>query len=377
MIYLDNASTSYVDKRVLQEMNKYFSEIFGNPSSQHAMGIFAKDAVENSRRKIASILNCKPNEIIFTSGGTESVNLAIKGYVEANEGNHIITSKIEHEAVLKTCEYLEKKRYEVTYLDVDNNGLIDIEQLKNSIKENTALVSIMYANNEIGTIQNIQEIAKICKEKNVAFHTDACQAAGYCNLDCTNFDMMSLNSSKIYGPKGVGCLFVKEGIKLEPLIHGGGQENGLRSGTENMPAIVGFAKALEIAEFEKDAESRRLGILRDKLIKGLKDSITGVRVNGVNTLPNSLNISIDGVQGETLVKYLNQFGICTSVGSACTSNKIEPSHVLKAIGLSDEDAISSIRFTLGRQTNDEDIEQVLEILPQIVNTLRKEIMEVA
>jgi len=374
-VYLDNASTTFVDSRVRAVMEHYFSDKFGNPSSLNSIGRTAKEAIEQARDSVARLLNSFPNEIVFTSSGTESINLAIKGVARANKnkGNHIITSKAEHHAVLETCKYLAQEGFEITYLDVDGYGKIDIQELKEAIKKETILISIMYANNEIGTINNISEIGKIARENNVLFHTDACQATGYLDLDVNklNVDLMTLNGSKIYAPKGVGVLFVKEGINIQPIIHGGGQEFGLRSGTENVPAIIGFAKALEIAQQEKDFETKRLTQLRNKLINGLLD-VPNTLLNGHPTdrLPNNVNISLLDIESEVTLSYLDELGIYASSGSACTSKKIEPSHVILAIGMPKNAAYGTIRFTLGKVTLEEDIDYVIESFKKMVNEIR-------
>ena len=375
-IYLDNAAATSVHNEVKQEMLKYFDLNYGNPSSIHSKGLEAKNAIEKSRETIATIFNCKPEEIIFTSGGTESINLALKGIAKSmkNKGNHIITSKVEHQAVLKTCEYLEKyENCRITYLDVDKFGMVNPKDVESAICDNTILVSIMYANNEIGTINAIEEIAKITRKYNIYFHTDACQAAGYCNLEIKKLgvDMLSLNGSKIYGPKGIGILYVKSNIKLVPILHGGGQENNLRSGTENVMNIVGFAKALEISQYKRLEETERLTRLRKQLINGIVSQITNSGLNGHPTkrLPNNINISFEDVDAEAVILYLNEYKIYASIGSACANNEKNESHVLNAIHKSDN--IDSIRFTVGKDTTKEDIEKVLDVLPNIINSLRK------
>lgn len=381
-IYLDNAATTKVRKEVLNKMLLFFDKKFGNPSSFHSPGKEAKDAIENARERIAKILNSRTSEIIFTNGGTESDNLAILGTARANKekGNHIITSKIEHPAVLEACKKLEKEKFEITYLPVDKNGIVKISELKKSLRKDTILVSAMYANNEIGSIQPIREIAKLIRDntdkKKIGFpyfHIDACQAAGVLEMDVLKLgvDLLTFNGSKIYGPKGIGALFVKKGIKLEPLIYGGGQEYGLRGGTENVPAIVGLAKALELAQNDKDKENKRLLKLRDELISGILKKIPGARLNGDSEkrLPNNVNISIPKVEGEAMVLYLDSKGIYASTGSACSSKSLKPSHVLLAIGRSHELAHNSLRFTLGRDTTAEDVKYVLKMLPGIVKKL--------
>jgi len=374
-IYLDHAATTYVDERVFEEMKPYFMEKYGNPSSFHSLGLEAKDAVDNARKKVASLINADAKEIIFTGSGTESVNLAIKGVAFSlkDKGKHIITSKIEHPAVLNTCKYLEKQGFRISYLPVDKYGIVKLSALEKVIDNDTILVSIMYANNEIGTIQPIEEIAKICHKHGIIFHTDACQAAGLLEIDVKKLDvdLMSMNGSKIYAPKGVGCLYVRKGVKLEPLIYGGGHEFGLRSGTENVPYIVGFAKALEIAQAEKEKESKRLEKLRDMLIQGLM-KIPGTYLNGhpKKRLPNNVNISFDAVEGEAILLHLNENGICASTGSACSSHSLEPSHVLKALGLPYEIIHGSIRFSLGKKTTEQDIEYVIKVMTKIIEELR-------
>ena len=374
-IYLDYAATTPIREEVLLEMLPYFSEKYGNPGSFHSKGLEAKNALDNARQEIASLLNCSTKEIIFTSGGTESINLAIKGIALANkEKNHIITSKIEHPAVLNSCAYLEEIGFKVSYLDVDKYGKVNPKDVENSINERTSLVSIMYANNEIGTIEPIKEIAEICKKKGVLFHTDACQAAGCLNLDIKylGVDLLTINGSKIYGPKGIGMLYLREGIEIVPLVHGGGQESRLRSGTENVPYIVGFAKALEISQKNKEKENARLSELRDYLIAKLL-KIPKSRLNGHSTerLPNNVNISFMDVEGEAMLLYLNEMNIYASTGSACASKSLEPSHVLRAIGLSYEGAHGSIRFTLGKDSVKEYLDRVADAMPGIVKKLKK------
>jgi len=377
-IYLDHAATTYVDERVKEAMDRYFSDEYGNPGSFNTVGLRAKNAMDESREKISNILNCTPTEIIFTGSGTESINLAIKGFVKANKnkGNHIITQKTEHEAVLETCNYLEKEEgIKVTCLDVDEYGLVKLEELEKAITNETILVSIMYANNEIGTVQNIKEISEICKKHKVKFHTDACQAAGYLDIDVQNLgiDLMSLNGSKLYGPKGIGLLYARRGTIIKPIIHGGGQEFGLRSGTENIPYIVGFAKALEIAQREREYEVTRLINLRDYLINNILENIPKTFLNGhpSSRLPNNVNITFLDVEGEAIMLMMNEYGICASSGSACTSKSLDPSHVILAIGLPYEAAHGSIRFTLGKRTTKEGIDKLLKVLPGIIGYLRQ------
>lgn len=381
-IYLDHAATTYVDPSVLEAMLPYFSEQFGNPSSEYSMGRRAKAAVERARATIAEILHANQEEIIFTGSGTESDNLAIFGIAKAykHKGNHIIVSKIEHKAVLEAVQALEKEGFEVTYLDVDGNGLVDPAKLERSLRSDTVLVSIMYANNEIGTIQPISEIAAAInrfKKDNPLplLHTDACQAAGALDLDVAKLgvDLLTLNGSKIYGPKGVGCLYIAGDIQLKPILVGGGQERSLRAGTENVACIVGLAEALTIADRLRDAEGRRLSDLRNDCIDRLLEEIPNSQLNGdrKRRLPNNINISIGGVEGESLLLMLDHEGICVSTGSACASTALDPSHVLLAIGRSPELAHGSLRLTLGRKTTQAEIDRVLEVLPPIVERLRK------
>jgi len=376
-IYLDHSATTYMIPEVKEEMDRFFSTDYGNPGSFNSIGLRAKRAVDDARFKIASLMNADIREIIFTGSGTESINLAIKGAARTlkKKGNHIITSKIEHHAVLDTCEYLENEEgFKVTYLDVDKFGMIDLKALEKAITNDTILITIMYANNEIGTIQPIVEIGKIAKKHKILFHTDACQAAGYLDIDVNNLnvDLMSLNGSKLYGPKGIGLLFKRRGVDIKPIIHGGGQEFGLRSGTENVPHIVGFAKALELAQESRKEESERLIKLRDELVKGVTETISKSFLNGhpIERLPNNANITILDVEGEAILLHLNKHEIYASSGSACTSNTLDPSHVILATGLPYEAAHGSIRFTLGRKTTKKDVEMVINVLPEIVKELR-------
>jgi len=376
-IYLDNAASTQVDEKVVKAMLPYFTEKFGNASSQHIKGNEARQAMENARRIIARLINAKKDEIIFTSGGTESNNLTLKGLFFENKKNkigknHIVTTKIEHDCVLNACKWLESQGAEITYLDVDKNGFIDLKQLENSIKENTFLVSIIHGNNEIGTIQDLESIGKICKQKNVLFHTDACQSftKTEINVKKMNLDLVTLNSHKIHGPKGVGALYMREGVKITPLAHGGGHEKNLRSGTENIPGIVGFAEAAKLIN-KKDLE--KIKNMRDKLIKEIL-KIKNTKINGVlgeKRLCNNINVSFNNIEGEAIGSYLSSYGICTSTGSACMSHSLETSHVLKAIGLSPLESNSSLRISLGKFNSDEEINYLLKILSEIVKKLRK------
>lgn len=384
MIYLDHAATTPVDPQVLAKMLPYFSEKFGNPSSIYQFGQENRNAIDKSRQIIAKVLQSKPEEIFFTGSGTEANNWALFGIMEAyssssNKQNgsqkQLITTMIEHDSVIKTAEELKRRGFPVTFLPVDQYGHVSAKDLENALKTPTALVSIMLANNEIGTIEHVQRLAEITHNNGALFHTDACQAAGAVSLDTQTLgiDLMSLNAGKIYGPKGVGALYIKSGIKITPLIYGGGQEHRLRAGTENVAGIVGFAEALKLAEEHREAESDRLIKLREKLLNGLKKLIPSLQLNGnpVQRLPNNLNFSIPGIDGESLLLRLDMAGICASSGSACTSASLEPSHVLLGIGLSKDLAKSSLRLTLGRFTTNQEIDQVLEILPEIVQELAK------
>ena len=376
-IYLDHASTTYVRDEVLGIMNKYFQDEYGNPGSFHTIGLRPKRAMAKARELVRDIINAKRvEEIIFTGSGTESVNLAIKGITEKYDTGHIIISTIEHEAVTETLYYLEHtKGWDVTKVPVDKYGLVNPKDVEDAIRPDTKLVTIMYANNEIGTIQPIEQIGKICRKKKVLFHTDACQAGGVLDLDVEklNVDMMTLNGSKIYGPKGIGMLYKKNTVKLVPLIHGEGQEFGYRSGTQNVAFIMGFAEALRLGQSEREKENKRLIKLRTMLEVGILRSIDKTFLNGhpVKRLPNNANITISDIEGEAMMLYLNEFGICTSSGSACTSLTLEPSHVILAMGLPYEVAHGTLRFTLGRKTTKKDVEKIIEVLPGIVETLRK------
>jgi len=379
-IYLDNASTTPVMPGVFAAMLPYLTKIYGNPSSLHEEGRLAKRAIEGARMAISRVIGSVAEEIIFTSGGTESDNLAILGLARANKnkGNHIIVSSIEHKVVLDACLKLIKEGFEVTYLDVNKSGVISLDHLKSSLRADTILVSIMYANNEIGTIQPINEISKLLKSSTICqpiFHTDACQAAGALaiNVKKLGIDAMTISASKIHGPKGIGCLYLNKNYLVEPIIVGGGQENGLRSGTENVASIVGLAEALNIADSNKENESVRLTQLRNYFITKVLKKIKGVSLNGSlrSRLPNNINISITRVEGESLVLLLDEEGIACSTGSACDSESLKPSHVLTSIGLSDESAHCSIRFTLGEETKKSDLNYVINKLSKSVDFIRK------
>jgi cysteine desulfurase len=387
-VYLDHAATTYVDPEVLKAMMPYFSDEFGNPTAIYADGRHARETIETARDTVAEILNCKYDEVIFTGSGTESDNLAVFGFVEkkqeelkeSKEKLHIITSKIEHHAVLYPFERLKKQGYKVTFLEVDKYGLIDPKKFKEALTPDTIFTSMIYANNEIGTIEPISELAKIAHSyknrfgESVVFHTDACQAAGVLDINVKNLgvDLMTINGSKIYGPKGIGVLYKKSSIKIHPQIVGGGQENNMRSGTENVPGIIGFAKALELAQKNKEKENKRLTTLREKLIQGIFKSTPRTYLNGHPTLrlPNNANILFLDIEGEALLLHLDEKGIEVSTGSACNSKSLAPSHVLLATGLPHAAVHGSIRMTLGKRTTEEDIDYVLKVLPPIIKQLR-------
>ena len=375
-IYLDYAATTPTHPDVLKAMLPYFTDAFGNPSSIYSYGQEAKGVIGEARAKVASLIGARDEEIVFTSGGTEADNFALKSVAFANEkrGNHIITSSIEHHAVIETCKYLERRGFNITYLPVDEYGLVDTGDVRRAITEKTVLISVMHANNEIGTIEPIAEIGKIAREAGVYFHTDAVQAVGHIPVDVNKLgvDLLSMSAHKLYGPKGVGALYIRKGTRLVSFMHGGEQEGRRRASTENVPGIVGFGKAAELARQEMGEEAERLIHLRDKLIGGLLESIDHVHLNGhpVKRLPNNINVSIDFVEGESMLLNLDLEGICASTGSACSSSNLEASHVLLAIGLPHEQAHGSLRFTLGKWTSEEEVEQVLEVLPGIVAKLR-------
>ncbi|MEM4625182.1 MAG: cysteine desulfurase family protein [Candidatus Pacearchaeota archaeon] len=375
-VYLDNAATTRVDSRVIEEVRKCMSINYGNASSIHKKGENAKELLEYSRKIIASSINALPEEIYFTSGGTESNNLAIKGlalkvYLGDRNKNHIITTKIEHDSVINVCESLKKFGFQITYLNVDKEGFIDYKELEESITPNTLLVSIIHGNNEIGTIQDIQQIGDICRKKSVLFHIDACQSFTKTLIDVKrqNIDLISLNAHKIHGPKGVGALFIKNGIKINPLFDGGGQERGLRSGTENIPAIVGFAKAVQISSSH---EISKISKLRDKLIAGL-EKIPGSKLNGPKgerRLCNNVNFIFKGVEGESIVGYLSEMGIYASTGSACSSKSLKASHVLLSIGVKQEEAHGSLRLSLSKFTTEEEIRYAISSITKVIKRLR-------
>jgi cysteine desulfurase len=374
---MDHGAGMPLDSRVFEAMKPYFMENYGNPSSSHSFGNSARNAIAASREKLAQLVAAeKPQEVIFTSGGTESNNLAIKGvaYRNREKGNHIITTAIEHISVINICKFLQKQGFEVSYVPVDKQGVVDLEKLEAAINGKTILISVMYANGEIGTIQPIREIGKVAHENQVIFHVDAVAAAGKVpiNVKEENIDLLSISSNDMYGPKGVGALYIKKGTKVQPIIQGGGQERGLRSGTENIPGIVGMGKAAEIAKRKMEAEGKRLTRLRDKLIKGVLDKIDYSFLNGPPTerLPSNTNLRFSYIEGESLILGLDMYGVQVSSGSACTSKTLEPSHVLLAIGLAHEEAHGSLVFTMGKQNSEEDVDYVLEVLPDVVKRLR-------
>jgi len=375
-VYLDYAATTPTHPEVVKAMLPYFTEAFGNASSIYAYGQEAKGAIEEARAKVAELIGAREEEVIFTSGGTEADNFALKGVALANEakGNHIITTSIEHHAVLESCRFLERRGFQVTYLAVDGYGMVDPDDVRKALTSKTILISVMHANNEVGTIEPVAEIAKIAQEAGVYLHTDAVQTVGHIPTDVNELgvDLLSMSAHKLYGPKGVGALYVRKGTKLVPFMHGGEQERGRRASTENVPGIVGFGRAVELARQEMDEEASRLSQLREKLTNGLLERIEHIHLNGHPTqrLPNNVNVNIAFVEGESMCLNLDLEGICASTGSACSSSSLEPSHVLLAMGLPPEEAHGSLRFTLGRWTTEEDIERVLEVLPPIVARLR-------
>jgi cysteine desulfurase len=375
-IYLDHAATTPTHPQVVQAMLPYFADTFGNPSSIHSLGQETRAAVEEARGAIASLIGAEAEEIVFTSGGTEADNLAVKGvaFANRNRGNHIITTAIEHHAVLEPCKFLAEQGFEVTHVPVDRQGLVDPEDVRKAVTDKTILISMMHANNEIGTIQPIAEIGRIAHERGICFHTDAVQTVGHVPIDVDQIgvDLLAMSAHKLYGPKGIGALYIRKGTRISPFMHGGGQERGRRASTENVPAIVGFGKAAEIARREVSREIKQVTLLRDKLIQGLIERIEGVHLNGHPSLrlPNNANISVASVEGEAMVVSLDLEGIAASTGSACTSSALEASHVLLAIGLAGELTHGSLRFTLGRETTEEEVGRVLELLPRIVTRLR-------
>ena len=375
-VYMDNAATTKLSPDVLNAMMPYLTDIYGNASSVHAFGREAREGVEHARNQVAAAINASPDEIFFTAGGTESDNMAIKGVAHkyAKKGKHIITTAIEHHAVLHTCEALEKEGYEVTYLPVDEDGLISVEQVRAAMRDDTLLVTVMFANNEVGTIEPIAEIGALCRERNVLFHTDAVQAVCHIPIDvrAMNIDLMSISAHKFHGPKGIGALYCRKGIVLEPVIVGGAQERKRRAGTENVAGIVGLGAAIERAHKNMSADMARVSALRDKLISGILKNIPHVKLNGHPTqrLPQNVNFSIRYIEGESILLMLDINGIAASSGSACTSGSLDPSHVLLAMGIPHEIAHGSLRLTLSDMTTDEDVDYVLETLTKTVKRLR-------
>jgi len=375
-IYLDYAATTPVHPDVLNAMLPYFTDNFGNPSSIHSYGLEAREAIEKARGNVASLINARSDEIVFTSGGTEADNFALQGVCFANEskGNHIITTAIEHHAILETCKFLEKKDFHVTYLPVDKYGMVAPADVKKAITPKTVLISVMHANNEVGTIQPLAEIGRIARDAGVYFHTDAVQTFGHIPVDVNELgvNLLSVSAHKLYGPKGIGALYIRKGTRIATFMHGGGQEGGRRAGTENVPGIVGFGKAAEIARREMAEEAARLTVLKDKFIAELQERIDNIHLNGHPTerLPNNINISVSYVEGEAMLLNLDMQGIYASTGSACSSGNLEPSHVLIATGCSHEQAHGSLRFTLGKWTTEEELQNVLDVLPGIVKKLR-------
>lgn len=375
-IYMDHAATTYVKPEVMEEMMPYFTTYFGNPSSIYTLARETKKAIDIGRDKVAKAINADSSEIFFTSGGSEADNWAIKGIASAykKKGNHIITTVIEHHAVLHTCEYLAKNGFDITYLPVDEYGFINIKDLENAITDKTILVSVMFANNEIGTIEPIKEIGALCRSKKILFHTDAVQAVGHIPVDVKemNIDLLSMAGHKFYGPKGIGALYIRKGIKIENLIHGGGQERGRRAGTENVASVVGIGKALELAVTNMEENNKKLVYLRDKLMNGLL-KVPYTRLNGPigeKRLPGNSNICFRFVEGESILLMLDAKGIAASSGSACTSGSLDPSHVLLAIGLIHEIAHGSLRLTIGDATTEEEVDFVLETVPKVIKRLR-------
>jgi cysteine desulfurase len=375
-VYLDYAATTPMHPQVVDAMQSFFAEHYGNPSSLHSIGQYAEDAVEKARVKVANAMDADPAEIIFTSGGTESDNAAIKGvaYALQKKGNHIITSRIEHHAVLETCQFLQKQGYEITYLEVDKYGIVDPDDVKRAMTDKTILVTIMHANNEIGTIEPIEEIGVLCQSKDVYLHTDAVQSFGSLDTDVNKLgvDLLSISAHKFYGPKGVGVLYIRKGTRILPLLHGGGQENNKRASTHNVPGIVGLGKAVELAIAEREERIKRYVKLRDRTIK-IFEGIEHTWLNGhpEKRLPNNCNVIVQYVEGESMLLKLDNVGIEVATGSACSSGSLEPSHVLLAIGISHEDSHGSLRLTVGRLTTDQDLDYTAEQLPRVIEELRK------
>jgi cysteine desulfurase len=375
-IYMDHAATTAVKPEVLEAMIPYFTEKYGNPSSIYSLGRENKKAIDDAREKVAKAIGAQSKEIFFTSGGSEADNWALEGIAFANQskGKHIITTNIEHHAISHTCEFLKKQGFEITYVPVDNQGIVHIEEIEKAIRPDTILISVMFANNEIGTIQPIKEIGALAREREIYFHTDAVQAVGNIPIDVVdmNIDMLSLSAHKFYGPKGVGVLYIRDGVRIYPLIHGGAQERGKRASTENVAGIVGLGKAIELASNNLEEYNQKLIKLRDRAIKEILEKIPYARLNGnrENRLPGNVNISFEFIEGESILLMLDMKGICASSGSACTSGSLDPSHVLLAIGLPHEIAHGSLRLTFGEENTDSDLDYLLETLPPIIERLR-------
>ncbi len=375
-IYLDHAATTYLLPEIKKEMESYWEDNFGNPSALYFKGMDAAQSLAGARGRVGKILNCSSQEIIFAGSGTESDNIALQGIAKAHDIGEIIISPIEHDAIINTVKYLETLGWKIIHVPIGKDGVVNPEELKKLVTDKTVLVSIMYANNEIGTVEPIEELVKVVKEVNpkTIFHTDACQAGPYLDLDVEKLgvDLLTLNGSKVYGPKGTGILYIKKGTSIKPIIYGGGQEFDIRSGTENIPGIMGLTKALEIAHEDKEKEVKRLTELRDKLINGIQEKIERVNLNGSadKRLPNNINLTFEDIEGEAILLHLNEEGIMASTGSACASHSLDVSHVLKAIGLPYELIHGSIRFTLGKRNTDKDIDHVLKVMPGIVEKLR-------
>ncbi len=376
VIYMDHSATTPVRKEVLEEMLPYFSEIFGNSSSVHSFGVAAKAGLDLARQRVANLLNASPDEIYFTSGGTESDNLALKGiaYAHREKGNHIITSSIEHPAILNTCQQLEKEGFSITYLPVDSLGMVQLSEVEKAITDKTILISVMYANNEVGTIQPVAEIGRLAKSRKIFFHTDAVQTSGKLGIDTQKdpVDLISISSHKIYGPKGVGALYIRKGTPIQPLVQGGGHEKGIRPGTENIAGIVGFGKAAELALKDREEENRQLVRLQKKMAEGLLKGIQNIRLNGhpENRLPGNVNVSFPDLEGEGLVLALDLNGLAVSAGSACSSKNRHASYVLRAMGLSNKEAFGAIRISLGRDNTEKDVDYAIETIRNTVRILR-------
>lgn len=376
LIYLDHAATTPMDPQVIRAVREYEEKWYGNPATLYELGTKSEQAVEEARAKVASVLGCRPEEVYFTSGGTESDNWAVKGvaFSHQKKGKHLVTSQAEHHAVLDTCKFMERIGWEVTYVPVDSTGTVDPQDVRKAIRPDTVLVSIMHANNEVGTVEPVAEIGKIAREHDVLFHTDAVQTVGKVpvNVDKLGCDLLSLTGHKFYGPKGVGAMYLRRGVRIERHMHGGAQERNRRAGTHNVPGIVGLGKAIELASADMDAEARRLTELADRLKNGLLERIPDVRYNGHSSrrLPGNVHICVEGIEGEAMLLCLDVEGVCCSSGSACTTGSLDPSHVLLAMGIPAEVAHGSVRFTLGRENTTEQIDRVLEVFPGIVKKLR-------